>query len=246
MLRVQDAGAGAPELLLLHGLGATGDVWAGMLESAGQWPGRVLAPDLPGHGGSAPLARYSFGALAAETATALDPGSEPVVLGHSLGGVVALELASGRFGIRPRSVVGLGIKVTWSEEELARAAALAARETQWFDADDDALARHLRGAGLDPPVPRDHPAARNGVVEESGRFRLALDGAAFGVGAPDMPSLLAAARCPVVLARGEHDALDTDEQLRALVPDPVVLPGLGHNAHVEDPAAVWRLAALAP
>src|SRR5262245_43309748 len=78
MLRVQDAGAGAPELLLLHGLGATGDVWAGMLESAGQWPGRVVAPDLPGHGGSPPLVRYSFEALAAEIATALGPGSGPV------------------------------------------------------------------------------------------------------------------------------------------------------------------------
>jgi pimeloyl-ACP methyl ester carboxylesterase len=35
----------------------------------------------------------------------------------------------------------------------------------------------------------------------------------------------------------------TMEQLAAIVPDPVVLPGLGHNAHVEDPAAVLRLAA---
>jgi pimeloyl-ACP methyl ester carboxylesterase len=33
------------------------------------------------------------------------------------------------------------------------------------------------------------------------------------------------------------------EQLAELVPDPVVLAGLGHNAHVEDPAAVAELAA---
>jgi pimeloyl-ACP methyl ester carboxylesterase len=32
-------------------------------------------------------------------------------------------------------------------------------------------------------------------------------------------------------------------QLAALVPDPVQLPGLGHNAHVEDPAAIWALLA---
>jgi pimeloyl-ACP methyl ester carboxylesterase len=45
----------------------------------------------------------------------------------------------------------------------------------------------------------------------------------------------------VVLARGEHDAMVTGDQLRALTPDAVDLPGLGHNAHVEDPGAVLRL-----
>jgi pimeloyl-ACP methyl ester carboxylesterase len=48
---------------------------------------------------------------------------------------------------------------------------------------------------------------------------------------------------PVVLARGEHDRMVSAEQLAALVPEPVVLPGLGHNAHVEDPAAVLRIVA---
>jgi hypothetical protein len=33
------------------------------------------------------------------------------------------------------------------------------------------------------------------------------------------------------------------EQLRVLVPAPVDLPGLGHNAHVESPAAVAALLA---
>jgi pimeloyl-ACP methyl ester carboxylesterase len=47
--------------------------------------------------------------------------------------------------------------------------------------------------------------------------------------------------CPVVLARGEGDAMVTEADLRALVPEPVTLPGLGHNAHVEDPAAVVEL-----
>ena len=59
---------------------------------------------------------------------------------------------------------------------------------------------------------------------------------------PDMVGLLAQARCPVVLARGEHDPMVTDDDLAALVTHPVVLPGLGHNAHVEDPAAVLALA----
>jgi pimeloyl-ACP methyl ester carboxylesterase len=69
-LRVQAGGGGEPVLLMLHGLGATGDVWNGWTSLLGaQWPGRWLAPDLPGHGGSDPLPRYSFGALAASVAS---------------------------------------------------------------------------------------------------------------------------------------------------------------------------------
>jgi pimeloyl-ACP methyl ester carboxylesterase len=241
---VRETGAGPPQLLLLHGLGASAEIWDGMLESApDRWPGRVLAPDLPGHGRSAPLERYSFTALAAEVehGVGLDDGF--VALGHSLGGVVALVFAGERSGPRPAAVGGLGIKVAWSDEDLGRAAALAARDVQWFDTYEEALARHLRVSGLEGLVAPDHPAATAGVRAVSGRYRLALDNGAFGVGPPDMEGLLAAARCPVTLARGERDPLNTDDELRALVADPVTLPGLGHNAHVEDPDAVWALLA---
>jgi pimeloyl-ACP methyl ester carboxylesterase len=44
-----------------------------------------------------------------------------------------------------------------------------------------------------------------------------------------------------VLAAGEHDHMCSGDQLRALVPNPVILPGLGHNAHVEAPDALWPL-----
>ena len=56
-----------------------------------------------------------------------------------------------------------------------------------------------------------------------------------------MRGLLAAADAPLVLARGENDPLQTTAQLRELDPDAVELPGLGHNAQVEGPAAVWAL-----
>ncbi|AIJ25511.1 alpha/beta hydrolase fold protein [Amycolatopsis methanolica 239] len=78
--------------------------------------------DLPGHGRSEPLPRYSFGALAAAVAEVVPAGTTVAVLGHSLGGVVALTLASGWFGVRVSGACGLGMKVRWSDEELARAA----------------------------------------------------------------------------------------------------------------------------
>jgi pimeloyl-ACP methyl ester carboxylesterase len=74
-----------------------------------------------------------------------------------------------------------------------------------------------------------------GLREQDGRWRLAMDPGAFAVGAPDMPLLLARSRAPVTLARGEHDAMNTAEQLTRLGVPAVTLPGLGHNAHVENP-----------
>jgi pimeloyl-ACP methyl ester carboxylesterase len=62
-----------------------------------------------------------------------------------------------------------------------------------------------------------------------------MDPGAFGVGAPDMAQLLARSRVPVILARGEHDAMNTSEQLAQFGVPVVTLPGLGHNAHVQGP-----------
>src|SRR5215472_16714327 len=110
VLRVHEGGTGEPVLVLLHGLGATGDVWGAWWPPlARRWPGRWLAPDLPGHGGSPPLAAYSFDGFAAAVAGIVQPSDRIVVLGHSLGGVVALALASGRFGVPVEAVIGLGI-----------------------------------------------------------------------------------------------------------------------------------------
>ncbi|WP_051386259.1 alpha/beta fold hydrolase [Actinokineospora inagensis] len=210
-------------LVLLHGLGAHGAIWPAV-----EWDGPCVTPDLPGHGSAAPLPRYTFGGLAARIAESLDPDEPVAILGHSLGGVVALALASGWFGIKVTSVVALGVKVSWSPEELARAASLAARPARVFATREEAEAWAGKLAGL----------PSGAVVEVSGGWRAAVDPLAFGVGRPDLPGLLAAARCPVTMAVGEGDGMSTVEQLRVLVPSPVVLAGVGHNAHVEEPGVV--------
>ena len=232
-LKLRTGGSGEPPVLLLHGLGATGAVWDRLGELLER---RLLVPDLPGHGGSAPLPEYSFEALAAGVAEGLDEAGPVVVAGHSLGGVVALELASGRYGLDVAGVLALGVKVEWSAEELAKAASMAARPPRVFETRADAEVAYLKVAGLTGLAPADP----GGVTEADG-WRLSLDQAAFGVGAPDLPRLLAGARCPVILAAGADDPMSRPEQLRALAADSVSLPGLGHNAHVEAPAALLTL-----
>jgi len=98
-IRVFTGGQGPP-LLLLHGFG--GAAW-NFTEMAPLLAGRrLVVPDLPGHGGSAPLPAPSITGFVDIVAGLLD---EPVgVFGYSMGGVVVLRLAE-RHPERVRSLV---------------------------------------------------------------------------------------------------------------------------------------------
>ncbi|MEV6410887.1 alpha/beta fold hydrolase [Kribbella sp. NPDC051718] len=218
-------------LVLLHGLGANGRVWDG-------WPQPRVAPDLPGHGSAESLPRYTFESMAACIAVTLPVRSGLVVVGHSLGGVIALELASGRYDVQVNRVVALGVKVSWSADDLGRAGALAQKPIGWFESREEAAARFLKVSGLQGLVEPDSSAVEHGIKQVDGRWRLAMDPGTWGVGAPDMAKLLAASQAEVVLARGELDPMNTDAELAALSGQVVTLSGLGHNAHVEDPSAL--------
>ncbi len=87
-----EAGAG-PVLLLIHGMGGTSENWRAVIEPLALGH-TVIAPDLPGHGESAPGGGdYSLGALAAGLRDLLLAlGHERATLiGHSLGGGIAMQ-----------------------------------------------------------------------------------------------------------------------------------------------------------
>jgi len=144
-------------------------------------------------------------------------------------------LAGGQLPVPVQAVIGLGIKVVWTDEDLDRAQAAARRPPAWFASRDEAAARYLRVSGLAGLLPAGDPVVDAGLREQDGRWRLAMDPGTFAVGAPDMAQLLALSQSPVTLARGEHDPMNTDQQLARLGVPTVTLPALGHNAHVENP-----------
>jgi len=89
-----EAGDG-PVLLLVHGIAGTCDNWREVIEPLAHGH-TVIAPDLPGHGASeAGAGDYSIGALASGLRDLLlTLGHErATVVGHSLGGGVAMQLA---------------------------------------------------------------------------------------------------------------------------------------------------------
>jgi pimeloyl-ACP methyl ester carboxylesterase len=88
------AGSG-PALLLLHGIGDSSESWAPLMPALAERY-TVVAPDLLGHGASdKPRADYSVAAYANGMRDLLDVlGIDQVtVVGHSLGGGVAAQLA---------------------------------------------------------------------------------------------------------------------------------------------------------
>ena len=93
-LRYYVGGTGPP-LLLVHGLAGAAANWT-LLVPALAARHRLLVPDLPGHGGSSPLAcaptLNPFADAVAELARREDMLPAPVV-GHSMGAVIALRLA---------------------------------------------------------------------------------------------------------------------------------------------------------
>ena len=233
----EHGGEGDALLVLIHGLAATARVWAPMLEQAPRrWPGCWIAPDLRGHGGSAPGASYATADYAADIARLVeDSGASSVtLLGHSMGGVIALTLAG---QVKADRVFGLGIKVAWTDAELERLTAVSLRRPKLFEQEAEAREQHRRQCGLECA-----PASsllERGTMEEGGQWRTVLDQAAFAVSRPPMAELVAAAPCPVNLACGENDVMVSVEQLRALDPSARHIDGAGHNAMVDDPDAIW-------
>jgi haloacetate dehalogenase len=110
LLREHEAGAGASDstpVLLLHGVPETSSCWRDVAPrlAVGR---RVLAPDLPGLGGSSYTGPYDVASVVGQLAALVDaevPGGRIDVVGHDWGGSLALALAGARPELVRRIVV---------------------------------------------------------------------------------------------------------------------------------------------
>ena len=96
LLREEGAGDGVP-VLLLHGVPETSSVWRDVAPALSEGR-RVLAPDLPGLGGSAYSGPYDVPAVVGQLAALIESevGGPVDVVGHDWGGSLALGLAGQR------------------------------------------------------------------------------------------------------------------------------------------------------
>jgi pimeloyl-ACP methyl ester carboxylesterase len=235
-------GREGPNLVLLHGIGGNGAVWDGLkpiLER--EWPGRWIIPDFRGHGRSFHRAPYGIGIHAADVAALFKQDEEVTIIGHSLGAIVTLALASGMFGIRVRRGVAFSVKPDWTEEDRVKGDALARAPAKRFETREEAIDRYLRVSGLKGLVGPTAPAAAAGIAAtQDGGFTLAADMGVFSFGQPDFEAIARSARAPVRFFCGDQDEITSPQAMQRLGSEVTTLPGLHHNLHVEAPEVFWR------
>jgi len=251
-LAVAEAGVGGRPLLVVHGYtGAKEDFadWFEPLAAAG-W--HVVAPDLRGHGASdkpPQEAAYSIDRFTEDLLAAVEVlGWERfVLLGHSMGGMIAQQLAL----TAPERLRGLILMDTSASavpvDRAMRDAAVHVVRTHGMDTLADLQAE--RGGPLDTPASRRVLAERPGFAEESDRRLRVCSPAMYAAMAieiterPDRLDELRSLRVPTLVLVGEQDEpfLEPARRLRDAIAGArlVVLPDAGHSPQVEAPEAWW-------
>lgn len=229
-------------VVLVHGAGMDRTVWQMQTRFLAHNGYRVVAIDLPGHGGTQGEPCATVGDYAdwlAETIAGLDVG--PVhIAGHSLGSLIGLELA----GRRPDLVATLML--------LGTAAAMPVHPVLLEAAmNGEPLAGQLMSGwafasagklGVHPSPGANMVGGTQALLENSAPGVLANDLAASGAyeGALDAASKVQA---PVTVILGSNDRMTPLKAARPLLdalPDPevVVIDGCGHMMTFERPDVV--------
>src|SRR5882672_5102516 len=222
-----EARDGVAPVLLIHGAGASSAIWMMVMARVAR-VARVVAIDLPGHGpsplpegGAAALSiaayRDAVGALAATLC--LGPS---VLVGHSMGALVAIEAALAW----PDKVAGVVLcaaapRLPVSRDLMNVIDGDYAHFPAW-------LAERALSASAKPALRRAFVAA--GVVAPQAVTRAdfqAIDGV-------DLGPRLAQVRCPMVWLDGRDDVIVGERGLRP--GESVTLDRVGHLVPIEGPA----------
>lgn len=247
LVRFVDYGEGAP-VVCVHGLGGSWTSWLPNIPELGTRH-RVIALDLPGFGRSEPLPAPSEMRQHAEVIAALIEAVDEqrvAVIAHSMGGLVAMELA-----ISHPELVNALVQVNAGGVPLSprRLAILLRIFTAWYVIARrpgvlDAVARrprlrraHLWGVVADPATIDGRLAIEQIPLAASSGFLDAVAAGGRAAAALD-PS---AVRCPVLLVWGALDRilpLATAQALVEALPDAEleVIADAAHSPMIEQPA----------
>ena len=248
LLAIEESGRGKP-LVLIHGLGTDRGVWADAARSLERHH-RVVVLDLPGFGDSDPVGEgFDLDHVALSVGDALESrlGGGYDLLGHSLGGAVALSLAR----LRPEAISGLILSAPAGFRPRARplatsiatAAPVLLRGRRLIGdrlVESDLARRVLLWGALSDAATISPERARAMLDASSGASRLRE--AAETAMTADLSAELAAIEVDVGFLWGTRDPLmpeattDVIRQCRPKAPVELV-PGAGHVAQVERPEA---------
>jgi pimeloyl-ACP methyl ester carboxylesterase len=244
-------GGSGSAVVLVHGLGGAASNWVELAPQLAR-DHRVIVPDLPGHGGSAPLASLpNLEPFADRLALVLEreEAAPAVVVGHSLGCVVALRLAMRRpdvvRGLVLCSAAGIGSTTRRARQALAVSSLVQpGRLIAPFRkriARSDLLRAIVWGSWATPDGTTVSPTATEGLLEGPALHTDTTSAAAALV--TDDPRVdLDRVRCPCLLVWGARDPQvpidDGFEYARRLGAPLRIVAGAGHLVIVERPEAV--------
>ena len=249
----REAGSGEV-VVLIHGMAGSSDTWQAVMPQLAQRY-RVIAPDLLGHGQSAkPRTDYSLGAFAAGLRDLLDELqiSRATVVGHSLGGGVAMQFIYQHPEYCQRLILvssgGLGPDVGWILRLLAAPGAeivLPVIAPKVVLGIGNRVRSLLSTVGLGSPRTEQFWAAYSSLSDPPAReaflrtLRSVVDYRGQSVSA--LSRLRLRAEVPTLVVWGESDRIIPVEHgygVQAARPGSrlEVLAGLGHFPHVEAPA----------
>lgn len=254
-LVVAEAGAGGRPLLLLHGFTGAKEDFTAWLEPLASRGWHAVAPDHRGHGHSSQPASdeaYSFSALAQDSWALADAlgWDRLLLLGHSMGGMVAQEMALSA----PGRLTGLVLMDTGHgpvmglDPDLVAVAVAMARE-EGMAALAALMTRYT--SPLETPAHRRLVAEKPGYAAfEERKFRatsphLYAAMTALFLHGPDRLNALGAlpASLPTLVMVGDQDVpfLDASDRLVATIPGAAltVIPDAGHSPQFENPEKWW-------
>jgi len=223
-----------PPLLLVHGLGGSGESW-GRLPEQFAADRRVGAIHLRGCGRSEPgVEPITIDRLANDCVAAVEAvwGTACHLLGHSLGGVIAQEML-----VRRPSVCRAAVLLSTSSKVGAKAA------ESWRRLADVVEKRGLSDAGGQRSFSEAFAAQNAEVVASQARIAASTSPAVYAAQARaassyDYGPLLASVENPVLVMQGQEDRLTSpggSVLLSRALPNATLLlePHVGHNAHLE-------------
>lgn len=232
---VEDWGAGLP-LLCIHTAGQSGVQWRSVAPGLAARGYRVIVPDLPGHGRSEPaeggpvrdLSRYGAWCESLIEALELD---EPFVVGCSIGGKIALDLAV-RCGGRLSGVIAMAADSGMTAQDAAAMARGLERDLEDSAAPSRSDRTHL---GTLAVIGRNVSPLRAELIATMHRREDPVVTASDLIGWArfDCADALAGISCPVHLVVGEDDLwLEAGRVRRTAERIPrgrcTVLEGIGH------------------